>query len=393
MAIFNKLRNLDAYPKVNEDFYSRTFSGGIITIVSSVIMILLFISELSLYLSTVTESQLVVDTARGETLQINFDVTFLTIPCTILSLDAMDISGEQHLDIRHDIVKKRIDSHGNVIEVRPDTMGAPVIEKPLQSHGGRLEHNETYCGSCYGAAATDEDCCNSCEEVREAYKKKGWAIANTDLIDQCKREGFIQKVKEEAGEGCNVYGFIEVNKVAGHFQFVPGKSFHLSNIDLTDLMTFQQGNFNISHKINKLAFGDYYPGRVNPLDGAQWDQQIAGGLYQYFIKVVPTIYTDIRGHKIQTNQFSVTEHFKGPEGGHLPSVLPGQKRSLPGVYFYYDLSPIKVTFTERSNSFLHFLTNVCAIVGGVFTVAGILDSFIYHGQKTLRKKLEIGKLG
>ena len=27
------------------------------------------------------------------------------------------------------------------------------IEKPLQKHGGRLEHNETYCGSCYGAEA------------------------------------------------------------------------------------------------------------------------------------------------------------------------------------------------------------------------------------------------
>ncbi|CAM8943088.1 unnamed protein product [Rhodiola kirilowii] len=62
MAIFNKLRNLDAYPKVNEDFYSRTFSGGIITLVSSIVMILLFISELRLYLSTTTESQLVVDT-------------------------------------------------------------------------------------------------------------------------------------------------------------------------------------------------------------------------------------------------------------------------------------------------------------------------------------------
>lgn len=27
------------------------------------------------------------------------------------------------------------------------------IEKPLQRHGGRLEHNETYCGSCFGAEA------------------------------------------------------------------------------------------------------------------------------------------------------------------------------------------------------------------------------------------------
>ncbi|MQL91476.1 hypothetical protein Taro_024086, partial [Colocasia esculenta] len=29
------------------------------------------------------------------------------------------------------------------------------IEKPLQRHGGRLEHNETYCGSCYGAEVVD----------------------------------------------------------------------------------------------------------------------------------------------------------------------------------------------------------------------------------------------
>lgn len=25
------------------------------------------------------------------------------------------------------------------------------IDRPLQRHGGRLEHNEKYCGSCYGA--------------------------------------------------------------------------------------------------------------------------------------------------------------------------------------------------------------------------------------------------
>lgn len=47
--IINKLRNLDAYPKINEDFYSRTLSGGVITLASSIFMLLLFISELSLY--------------------------------------------------------------------------------------------------------------------------------------------------------------------------------------------------------------------------------------------------------------------------------------------------------------------------------------------------------
>ncbi|ERM94188.1 hypothetical protein AMTRI_Chr04g188610 [Amborella trichopoda] len=383
MDVLNKLRHLDAYPKINEDFYSRTLSGGLITIFSSIFMLLLFFSELRLYLHAATETKLMVDTSRGETLRINFDVTFPALPCSILSLDAMDISGEQHLDVKHDIIKKRIDAHGNVIEARADGIGAPKIEKPLQRHGGRLEQNETYCGSCYGAEGSDDECCNSCEEVREAYRKKGWGLTNPDLIDQCKREGFLQRIKEEDGEGCNIYGFLEVNKVAGNFHFAPGKSFQQSHIHVHDLLAFQKDNFNISHKINRLAFGDYFPGAVNPLDGVHWEQKAPSGMYQYFIKVVPTVYTDIKGNTIQSNQFSVTEHFRNSEFGH------GQ--TLPGVFFFYDLSPIKVTFVETHVSFLHFLTNVCAIVGGIFTVSGIIDSFIYHGQRAIKKKMEIGK--
>ncbi|XP_077248939.1 uncharacterized protein LOC143888417 isoform X2 [Tasmannia lanceolata] len=329
MEIVNKLRNLDAYPKVNEDFYSRTLSGGVITIVSSIVMIFLFLSELSLYLNAVTETKLTVDSSRGETLRINFDVTFPVLPCSVLSVDAMDISGEQHYNIRHDIIKKRIDHLGIVIESRVDGIGSPKIERPLQRHGGRLDHNETYCGSCYGAEVSDDECCNSCEEVSEAYRKKGWGMTNPDLIDQCKREGFIQKIKDEEGEGCNIHGFLEVNKVAGSVRFAPG------NIHLNDLLAFQTES-NISHKINKVSFGEEFPGVVNPLDGVQWTQQTLSGMYQYFIKVI---------------------------------------------------------FTEENVSFLHFLTNICAIVGGVFTVSGIVDAFVYHGHRAIKKKMEIGKYG
>ncbi|KAL5857297.1 hypothetical protein ACOSQ3_004755 [Xanthoceras sorbifolium] len=382
-SIVNKLRNLDAYPKINEDFYSRTLSGGLITLVSSLAMLFLFFSEFSFYLHTVTQTKLLVDTSRGEKLRITFDVTFSAIRCSLLSLDAMDISGEQHLDIRHDIFKKRIDAHGNVIEVKQDVIGAPKIEKPLQRHGGRLEHNETYCGSCFGAETSDDDCCNSCEEVQEAYRRKGWAMTNADLIDQCKREGFIQKIKDEEGEGCHIYGSLEVNKVAGNFHFAPGKSFHQSNVHLHDLLAFQKDSYNISHSINKLAFGDYFPGVINPLDGVQWMHENPYGMYQYFIKVVPTIYTNIRGYTIQSNQYSVTEHFRSSELGRLDSH--------PGVFFFYDFSPIKVTYKEEHISFLHFMTNICAIIGGIFAVAGIIDAFIYHGQRTLKKKMEIGK--
>lgn len=47
LQMIQKLKSLDAYPKINEDFYSRTLSGGIITIISATFMVLLFFSELS----------------------------------------------------------------------------------------------------------------------------------------------------------------------------------------------------------------------------------------------------------------------------------------------------------------------------------------------------------
>lgn len=101
-------------------------------------------------------------------------------------------------------------------------------------------------------------------------------------------------------------------------------------------------------------------------------------------KVVPTIYTDVSKKVIHTNQLSITEHF------HAPHAL--SDRNLPGVFFFYDLSPIKVNIREYRESLVHFLTNVCAIVGGVFTVSGIVDGLLYHGHNVLRKKMELGKL-
>uniref|UniRef100_A0A453C3X6 Endoplasmic reticulum vesicle transporter C-terminal domain-containing protein n=1 Tax=Aegilops tauschii subsp. strangulata TaxID=200361 RepID=A0A453C3X6_AEGTS len=112
----------------------------------------------------------------------------------------------------------------------------------------------------------------------------------------------------------------------------------------------------LSHKINKLSFGEPFPGVINPLDGAQWIQHSSYGMAQYFVKVVPTVYSHLNEQIILSNQFSVTEHYRSGDSGRV--------QALPGVFFFYDLSPIKVTFTERHVSFLHFLTNVCAIVGG-----------------------------
>lgn len=106
-------------------------------------------------------------------------------------------------------------------------------------------------------------------------------------------------------------------------------------------------------------------------------------MFQYFIKIVPTVYEDIYGSVISTNQFSVTEHQRG--------IAVGSHGGLPGVFFSYELSPIMVKFTEFRQSLAHFLTSMCAIIGGIFTIAGLVDSFIYHGVRSLKKKIELGK--
>jgi hypothetical protein len=52
-----------------------------------------------------------VDPIRGASMRINFDVTFPSMPCAVLSLDAMDVSGQHQLDVLHNIFKRRLDMY------------------------------------------------------------------------------------------------------------------------------------------------------------------------------------------------------------------------------------------------------------------------------------------
>ena len=60
------------------------------------------------------------------------------------------------------------------------------------------------------------------------------------------------------------------------------------------------------------------------------------------------------------------------------------------MFFFYDLSPLTCTFTERHKPFMSFLRSLLAIVGGVFTVAGMLDKTVYASVE-LAKKVGLGK--
>jgi Endoplasmic reticulum vesicle transporter. len=46
----------------------------------------------------------------------------------------------------------------------------------------------------------------------------------------------------------------------------------------------------------------------------------------------------------------------------------------------------------KKESFFRFLVQICAIIGGIFTVAGIIDALIHKSVVAILKKAQMGKL-
>ena len=61
------------------------------------------------------------------------------------------------------------------------------------------------------------------------------------------------------------------------------------------------------------------------------------------------------------------------------------------IIFNYEVSPFAVIYTNAKENFFQFLISMCAIIGGVFTFAGIVDSIIHKGSKIVFKE-RINKL-
>lgn len=388
MRLLDSLRRLDAYPKIDNEFSIKTIGGAALTVISGTIIIVLLYSEFMAYLTPTITDELFVDSTRGQKLKINLDFYIPRISCDYVSLDAQDATGEQHLHIDHNIYKRRLDMQGNPIEApKKEDIQAPKsrLEKTESPHSTTTEKNP--CGSCYGAQRNASHCCNTCQDVIDAYRYKQW---NPDLenFEQCKKEVTAGKQSLEAkafSEGCQIYGSMEVNRVGGSFHIAPGKSFSISHIHVHDVQPFSSSRFNMSHRINTLSFGEEFGyGQTSPLDGTEVMAEEGAMMFQYYIKIVPTEFVPLSGPKLHTNQFSVTTHQKSV------SMASGES-GMPGIFVNYELSPLMVKFTEKRSSFSHFATNLCAIIGGIFTVAGIIDSLLFTSIHALKRKIELGK--
>ena len=149
--------------------------------------------------------------------------------CDFLVLDAMDVSGEQHMDIAHNIFKRRLDLEGKPIQEPQKQLAIGFVSSSNASTTSSTTTAAPECGSCYGAETPERKCCNSCSEVKEAYRKKTWKF-DPRGVEQCKGVEGVESytdVEERAfKEGCQIYGFLEVNRVGGSFHVAPGTFLH-----------------------------------------------------------------------------------------------------------------------------------------------------------------------
>lgn len=185
-----------------------------------------------------------------------------------------------------------------------------------------------------------------------------------------------------------------------------------------------------THKVHHLRFGPQLPDDViakigkkgmgwsnhhlNPLDNTEQKTDVKAYNYMYFVKVVSTAYLPLGWEKqgsifdqphelvelgsygqgdagsIETHQYSVTSHKRSLAGGDDAAEGHAERLhsrgGIPGVFFSYDISPMKVINREaRSKSFSSFLVGVSAVIGGTLTCAAALDRLLYEGEQRVKK--------
>lgn len=198
---------------------------SVVSLISLLLIAVLVIYEFMYYMQLNRIDRLFVDTSEQKKLPIYLNITFPGVPCSALSIDVMDVSGEHQIGIEHTIFKQRLDKHGNMISesMEQADLNHASHHRDEEDNGKKMKRDalqkkmqaQDYCGSCYGAESSPEECCNTCQQVREAYRRKGWAFKSDLDIEQC-FDDVQERVSNYAkDEGCYMSGYFLVNKVAG----------------------------------------------------------------------------------------------------------------------------------------------------------------------------------
>lgn len=153
-----KLSALDLFRKVPTDLTQATRRGGVLSIiVASLIGVVLFL-EIWTYAAGETRSRIVLDSNREAKLDLNFQLSFLELPCRFATVELWDYLGNSKLDVSASIKKtvitgemgqtkkeQFIDPRAPVTEhVAPNPPDVPhgVMKVSTSEYGPLLKANE-----------------------------------------------------------------------------------------------------------------------------------------------------------------------------------------------------------------------------------------------------------
>ncbi|KAG2187861.1 hypothetical protein INT44_000611 [Umbelopsis vinacea] len=320
-----KVSQLDAFPKVEEDNKHRSGQGGLLTLVLAVVLTLLTFSEIADYRHLNTSFEFLVDQQVARKVQINLDMT-IAMPCPDINVDVYDLGGDR-LHLTNNF--KSIPAQFEVANAR------------LYGQAQDPTHIHQIIKAAKGQKVDD-----AVIWVPVGY----WDPSKpTKLLPI-----FTSLLKDMA--------------IVSTFLFEPD----ISQYTLTPFCFL-----NFTHRINEFSFGKLYPNLVNPLDDSIETTDAHFHAFQYFMSVVPTTYIDNSNNVLETYQYAVTDSSKSfTEMEALYNV--------PGIFFKYDFEPISVRITEKRQSFSRFLVRLSGIIGGAVVCVGFayrVIRFVLTGGK------------
>lgn len=274
------------------------------------------------------------------------------------------VDGEEKGDYR---------GHRTVVEL------AHFIEQMEKEHKGK-KHDDTVKSSEAKDVAADRTIRS---EEHEAYAK---ALS-------AGRHKITHSWSDAEHPGCQISGFLLVDRAPGNFHIQAQSKNH----DLAAHMT------NVSHIINHLSFGkpfskyfikeglkntpEGFLETTRPFDGNVYVTHNVHEAHHHYLKVITT---EFNAEKLAKKKYDAKKGFyKAPEPNRAYQILQSSQLSLyrsdivPEAKFTYDLSPIAVSYEKKYRAWYDYFTSVMAIIGGTFTVVGMLESGIHsiHSKK------------
>ncbi|KAL8994262.1 MAG: hypothetical protein Q9169_005715 [Polycauliona sp. 2 TL-2023] len=352
-ALRQNIRTFDAFPKTKPNYTRRTSTGGYTTLLLITVSLFLSVSEFLRWYRGHETHLFSVEKGVSHQLQINLDIV-IPMLCHDLHVNVQDASGDRIL--AGDLLTKDPTNWGHWVD-------ASGTHRLADERYVKEEEEDTHVGHVLGEVGGRK---------RKKFKKTpgiGWGSG--------------------AGRSCRIYGSLEGNKVQGDFHITARGHGYMEMGDHLD-----HDSFNFSHIINELSFGPLYPSLLNPLDRTYATTDSHFYKFQYYLSIVPTIFTRSpspppptanKPHDTplppdySTSNTIITNQYAATSQSHIVN-----ERTIPGIFFKFDIEPILLTVREERMSFLWLLVRVVNVISGVVVGGGWIYQLLGWGKEIAR---------